>query len=340
MAGSPPRRCADQATPTGDAPAAEATRSAAWTRIAERGSIWGIRFTAWCYRTFGRRLSLPLIHAIVTYFFLTDARRRRASLAYLRRVHADPRGRASLPRPPGMRECFRHYRSFGLAIVDRLAIWFGRDCDFEFTTHGIDYVDRLAGQGRGALLLGSHLGSFDALRLLARRAGSVVNVLMFTANAARINQVLREVAPELEAHVIQVDPSSVQSVFTIRERLRRGEHVAILADRIEVGDRDRALSIPLLGATVRLPQAPILLAGLLGCPLVSVVALREGPGRYEVFVEVLAERAVLPRGRREAAAAELLARYAGQLERHCLRRPYQWFNFYDYWGDEPAAARA
>ena len=337
--GSPPTRRAGEAMRGDGAAGGEARHSPGWARFAERGSIWGIRFTAWCYRVFGRRLSLPLIHAIVTYFFLTDAPRRRASLAYLRRVHADPRGRASLPRPPGARECFRHYRSFGLAIVDRLAIWFGRDADFEFTTHGLEYVDRLAAQGRGALLLGSHLGSFDALRLLARRAGSVVNVLMFTANAARINQVLREVAPDLEAHVIQVDPSSVQSVFTIRERLRRGEHVAILADRIEVGDRDRALPVPLLGGTVRLPQAPILLAGLLGCPLVSVVALREGPGRYEVFVEVLAERAVLPRQRREAAVAELLASYAGQLERHCLRRPYQWFNFFDYWDDEASASR-
>jgi predicted LPLAT superfamily acyltransferase len=319
---------------------ADAARAASWARVAERGSIWGIRFTAWCFRVFGRRLSLPLVHAVVTYFFLTDARRRRASLVYLRRVHADPRGREALPRPPGLRECFRHYRSFGVAIVDRLAIWFGRDDGFAFVTHGLDTVDALAEQGRGALLLGSHLGSFDALRLLAKRAGSVVNVLMFTANAARINQVLREFAPEMEAHVIQVDPGSVDSVFTIRERLRRGEHVAILADRIEAGDRDRALAIPLLGSPVRLPQAPILLAGLLGCPLVSVVALREGVGRYEVFVDVLAERTSFPREGREAAVAALLARYAAHLEHHCLRRPYQWFNFFDYWDDEPAAASA
>ena len=322
--------------PAASASRAEAPSVASWTRIAERGSIWGIRFTVWCYRRFGRRVSLPLVYAVATYFFLTDARGRRASRAYLRRVHADPRGRESLPRPPGLRESFRHYQSFGLAIVDRLAIWFGRERDFEFTTHGLDYVDRLATQGRGALILGSHLGSFDALRLLAKRAGSAVNVLMFTANAQRINQVLKEVAPELEAHVIGVDPSSVQSVFTVRERLRRGEHVAILADRIEAGDRDRSLDVSLLGGAAPLPQAPILLAGLLGCPLVSVVALRDGPGRYQVHVDVLAERVELPRDDRDAAVAQLLTRYAGHLERYCLQRPYQWFNFFDYWRDEAA----
>ena len=326
--------------PAASAPASAGARTASWTRIAERGSIWGIRFTVWCYRRLGRELVLPLVYAIVAYFFVTDARGRRASLAYLRRIHADPRGREALRRPPGLRECFQHYRSFALVIVDRLAIWFGRVDDFEFATHGLDYVDGLAEQGRGALILGSHLGSFDALRLLAKRAGSVVNVLMFTANAQRINQVFREVAPEVEAFVIHVDPSSVHTVFTIRERLRRGEHVAILADRIEVGDRDRALRVPLLGGEVQLPQAPILLAGLLGCPLVTVVALREGAGRYEVFVDVLADRVKLPREDRDAAVAALLAEYARHLAQHCLRRPYQWFNFFDYWQDEAPDASA
>ena len=316
----------------------DTSRSADWSRIAERGSIWGIRFTAWCYRLLGRRLCLPLVYVVVGYFFLTDAPGRRASLAYLRRVRAAPGGHEVLSRPPGLRECFRHYRTFALAIVDRLGIWFGRDGEFEFVTHGLDYVDRLADEGRGALILGSHLGSFDALRLLAKRAGSVVNVLMFRANAERINQVFKEVAPDAEAQVISVDPTSVQSVFTIRERLRRGEHVAILADRIEVGERDRSLAVPLLGGAVELPQAPILLAGLIGCPLVSAVALRDGPGRYQVYVDVLAESVALPRDRRDAVLAELLTNYARRLEHYCLLRPFQWFNFFDYWRDEAPEA--
>jgi predicted LPLAT superfamily acyltransferase len=318
----------------------DAWRRASWSRIAERGSIWGIRFTAWCYRVFGRRLSLPLVHAIVAYFFLTDSRGRRASLAYLRRIHAHPLGREKLPRSPGLRNSFRHYRTFGLAIVDRLTIWFGRGDEFEFVTHGLDYVDGLAAQGRGALILGSHLGSFDALRLLAKRAGSVVNALMFTANAQRINQVLKEVAPEVEEHVISIDPSSVHSVFTVRERLGRGEHVAILADRIEVGDRHRSLAVPLLGGLVELPQAPVLLAGLLRCPLVMAVALREGPGRYRVHVDVLSERVHLPRHGRDEAVAALLSEYARRLEHYCLLYPYQWFNFFDYWRDEARDTRA
>jgi predicted LPLAT superfamily acyltransferase len=308
-----------------------------WSQIAERGSLWGLRFTVWCYRAFGRGFTTALSHAIVAYFFLTDAAGRRASLAYLRRVHARAEGRAVLPRPPGTWESFLHYRSFALSIVDRLAIWFGHGEDFAYETHGVDYFDDLARQGRGAIVLGAHLGSFDALRLLASRTRIAVNVLMFTENANRINAVLRELSPDAEARVIRVTPDAVGAVFEVRRCLDRGEIVAILGDRIEPADRTRTARVRLLDGDVELPQAPFLLAHLLGCPVVLMIALRQGPGRYEVFAETLAERVRLPRHGRDEPVRELVARYAARLEHYCLRSPYQWFNFFDYWGDAASA---
>jgi predicted LPLAT superfamily acyltransferase len=71
---------------------------------------------------------------------------------------------------------------------------------------------------------------------------------------------------------------------------------------------------------------------------VTVVALRDGPGRYEVSVDVLAERVKLPREGRDEAVRALLAAYARQLENQCLRQPYQWFNFFDYWQDDASDA--
>ena len=307
-----------------------------WARIAERGSLWGLRFTAWLFRAAGRGPTLVLVTAIVGYFFLTDRAGRRASAAYLRRVHGTQAGRAALGHAPRTWDSFLHYRAFALSIVDRLSIWFGRTDDFELEIHGFEPFDRLAEEKRGAIVLGAHLGSFDVMRMLAERHRTVVNVLMFTVNAQRINQIFRELSPEVEMHVIHVNPASVESVFEVRRCLARGEHVAILADRVEPGDRHRSCRVPFLGGEVELPQAPFLLASLLGSPVLLVVALRRGPQRYEIFTEQLAERVALPREGREAAVRDLLTTYAARLEHHCLRAPYEWFNFYDYWGDAPS----
>jgi predicted LPLAT superfamily acyltransferase len=308
-----------------------------WSQIAERGSLWGLRFSVWCYRAFGRSVTTVLAHAIVAYFFLTDGAGRRASLRYLRRVHATPEGRAALGRRPGPWLSFLHYRSFALSIVDRIAIWFGHGNAFGYEAHGVERFDQLAAEGRGAILMGAHLGSFDALRLLAVRARMVVNVLMFTANAPRINAILGELSPDVEARVIRVAPDSVQAVFEVRRCLERGEIVAILADRVEPTDRGRTSRVRFLGGSVELPQAPVLLANLLGCPLFLMLGLRRGPGRYEVFAEELAGRVQLPRERRAEGVGALLSGYAARLEQHCIRNPLQWFNFFDYWGEDSGA---
>jgi predicted LPLAT superfamily acyltransferase len=70
--------------------------SSRWSRVTERGSLWGLRFTVWCYRRLGRGPVLVLIPLVVGYFFLTDRTGRRASAAYLRRVRATPAGRGAL----------------------------------------------------------------------------------------------------------------------------------------------------------------------------------------------------------------------------------------------------
>ena len=310
------------------------TESHRWSQVAERGSLWGMRFTAWSYRRLGRHACGVLVHAIVAYFFLTDQTGRRASAAYLRRIYATAEGRAILARPPGRWQSFLHYREFALSIVDRIGIWFGHVDDFSYEMVGEEYLDRVAEEGRGAIVVGAHLGSFDALRLLAERKNSIVNVLMFTANAERINTLFRELSPDMDARVIRVDPDSIDSVFTIRKCLQRGELVAILGDRIEPGDQNRTARIPLLGDSVELSQAPFLLAALLDCPVLMVLALREGAGRYSVFAEKLADRVRLPRREREKGAAELMTAYAARLESYCKRYPFQWFNFFDYWQDE------
>jgi predicted LPLAT superfamily acyltransferase len=305
-----------------------------WSHVAERGSLWGMRFTAWAYRTVGRVPTEILIHCIVAYFFLTDRSGRRASGAYLRRVYATAQGKRSLGGPPNLWQSFLHYRAFGLSIGDRLAIWFGRSDDFVFEIEAEEYLDRLTESGRGAIVIGAHLGSFDALRALAVHKRSKVNVLMYTDHAQRINTLFRELSPEVDACVISVRPGSIDSVFQIRACIERGEWVAILGDRMEPGDQGHSGRVSILGDQAELPLAPYLLAGLLGCPVVMLLGIRDAPGRYSIFCHELADRVQHPRGEREKGASELLAAYAQRLEHYATRYPYQWFNFFDYWGDE------
>jgi predicted LPLAT superfamily acyltransferase len=315
--------------------------TAPWAAAAERGSLTGMRITAWFYRRFGRRLSAWFILPIVTYFFVTDGRGRRACRRYLERLVQVPGGRAAVGGAPGFRHCYRQYREFGLVVLDRLRSTTGAD-DVVIAWHGREHVLRLLEGRRGAIILGAHLGSFEALRALAGRDGIVVNVVMARRHSPRITTALRALNPALDLRVIELDPGTVDAVFRLKACVGRGELVAILADRLGTAPRARLLRAPFLGLPAPFPQGPFLLAAALACPVLVMVALRRDERTYEVFSEPLADGAPVPPRARPAYLEQLVHAYARRLEAYCLRAPYQWFNFYDFWSEDtlPPEARA
>jgi predicted LPLAT superfamily acyltransferase len=229
---------------------------------------------------------------------------------------------------------FRHYHEFALTTLDRVGFCSGRADDFAIRFHGREHFASLAGEGRGAIVLGAHLGSFDALRALADRSVIIVNFLMSTGHAPRINRVLQELSPRTRARVIEVDPASSRSVFEIKACLERGEFVALLGDRVGSGPRARTIEADFLGRPARFPPGPFVLATRLDCPVLLMIGLRVGPGAYEIFAEPLADRVELAAADRGARLREVVQAYACRLEAYCLMQPYQWFNFYDFWNEE------
>lgn len=313
------------------------SESPAWVQMTERGTLLGLRAVVACYRWFGRPLSVLLVNAIALYYFLTLPAARRASRAYLGRIASRPEGLAALGGRTGSWATFLHIRAFAMSILDRLVLWFGRKGDLEFEVTGTERCQSLLRPDRGAIIVGAHLGSFDALRVLADKDDLVVNVLMYTRNAERINSFLRELSPDAQVRVLQAGEGSVDTVLKIRACIGRGELVAILGDRVEPGDRGRSVRVPFLGDPVSLPEGPFFLAGLLGCPIFFMVALRVAPAFYRVHAEVLAERVKLARAERDKTIHEVATAYAGRLEHYCTLAPYEWFNFFDFWGDHASA---
>ena len=307
-----------------------------WHQSVEKGSRWGINFMAWSCRLFGWRLASWFIYPLVGYFFLRSATERRASWEYLQHLKSAHPDAALLPNRPSWRHSYRHFLEFSLTILDRLAIFSGRACDYDIVRHGQELMVALAAKKQGAVLLGAHLGSLDAMCLLAKEKGMVVNVLTFRANSRNISGVLEQLQAQGNLHIIEYDPTDGLGVFELMACIRRGEFVAINGDRTgpRLGQRrDRVSWVPFLGQEAPFPQGPLILASLLECPVLLTVGLRTGAGTYHLYAEEFAQRIVLPKGMREQQLQHWLAIYAQRLEQYCCQAPYQWFNFYDFWSE-------
>src|SRR5262249_45648099 len=140
--------------------------------------------------------------------------------------------------------------------------------------------------------------------------------------------VLGKLNPALGATLISVEPG-LDFVLKLKERVEGGEMVAVLADRVGLGER--SAEVPFLGGPVSFPSGPHLLAAALRCPVYLTFGLFREPNRYHIYCEPFAERIELPRASREAAARVSVQRFAQRLEHYCLLAFDNWFNFYDYW---------
>ena len=309
-----------------------------WDRSRERGSLLGMRILAWFYRRVGWRAAHLLLYPVVAYFFITDRLGRRASIAYLRRIQAA--GSNSIPKEPSLRHVFLHYMEFGTTILDRLGFWLARTEDFEFSVDGSEHLDWIVKEGRGAIILGSHLGSFDAMRLVASMESPInIKLLMYTRHAALINQFFHQMGKlagsDTTIGVIQALPGSFSHTFEVKQAIARGEAVAILADRIHPNERGRDVEVEFLGDRARLPQGPMLLAAALGCPVLMMTGLRAGSRKYKIHVERFGDAINIPRRDRTVHLQKYAQAYANSLAELCKLAPFQWFNFYDFWAKAP-----
>jgi len=295
-----------------------------WIQLPERGTSTALGLIAWIGIRLGRRAGRLLLYPITLYFLLTAATARRASRAFLRQV---------LGREPGYRHIFRHLHCFAATILDRVYLLTGQTERFDIRIHGGQIVFDQIASGRGCILLGSHLGSFEVLRVLGVTLHRFpLKVLMNIDHNQAITRFINALNPEIAATIIPI--RGPETLLKARESLEEGCLIGTLGDRVVANDR--ITHCRFLGRQTSFPAGPMLLAALLRCPVILAVALYRGGNRYEIYFERLADRVVLDRCQRQADIQYWTQQYVDRLEYYVRNDPYNWFNFYDYWQEDRA----
>ena len=295
--------------------------SQSWKAQRERGSQLLLRFMVWLTLTFGWRAGHALLYPIAAYFVLFSGKARAASRTFLR---------IATGREPRLRDVFRHYFTFSSTILDRPFLLTGRIEDYDIRVFGLDAVTARVDAGTGLFLLGAHIGSFEVLRALAdAHCASPVKALMYEDNAARANEVFNRLNPGRPADVIPI--GAPDTMLRVKEALDAGALVGILGDRITHGDK--TVEVSFCDRPAQFPLGPMILASVLGAPVVLFFGIHRGNRRYDVYFEPFADRIATSRQTRQADLKDWVQRYAGRVEARVLAHPENWFNFYDFWED-------
>jgi predicted LPLAT superfamily acyltransferase len=292
-----------------------------WTDLPERGTLTSLRLMAWIAMHIGRWAARLLLYPITFYFVITARAARRTSYEYLKRMRGYP---------AHWWQVFRHFHCFAATILDRLYLLRGEFERFDVKLHGKEILHRQMESGKGCILLGSHLGSFEVLRSLGvMQRNFPVKVLMDTSHNQNISRFLDALNPVIASTVIA--PDRADTLLTVKESLDAGFFVGTLGDRVSSGDKTTKCQF--LGEPAALPVGPMVLAAMAHCPVILFFGLYRGGNRYEIYFEHFAGKITLDRGRRADEIQLWMQSYAERLEHYTRIAPYNWFNFYPFWGE-------
>lgn len=290
----------------------------------------GGRFAIWLIRTIGLKLGRPvarsLLYPITLYFYFRRPFERRVSYEFLARA---------LGRPASAAEVMRHIHRFASTILDRVFLLAGDFSRFDVRIHGIDELISRIRPDKGVLLLGSHVGSFEVLRVAAaERRDASLCVVLDRQQTPAMTQLLEAINPQVGRMVIDASGDPIDVLLAIGEAIGKGQVVAMLADR--AGPDEATAVVDLLGAPAAFPVAPFRVASVFQVPIVLCFGMYRGGNRYDLHFEAFSEGLALPR---RGAAAELRCiaqRFVARIEHHVRMDPYNWFNWYHIWSSAQA----
>ena len=298
-----------------------------WSTIKERGGLLPLMLMLGFYRMGGRWLCRAVLYFVILWYWLFSSTARQASILYLKKLHQFAGDQSPFKVEPQFWQSYTHLMQFGECILDKIEGWLGHIPEQHLKLYGHEHFR--AHYQKGAVIVVSHFGNIELLRAIKSEHPQKINVLVYQKHATKFNAFLKKINAHADVNLVSVDELGIETALILQEKLDQGEWIIVAADRVPV-QSGRVQSVEFLGESALWPQGAWILANLLKAPVLAVFCYRMHAD-FEVHIHQIATQLHFPRQERMQAMQQTTRQYVALLEQHCLRAPYQWFNFYNFW---------
>ncbi|MEK7465888.1 MAG: lysophospholipid acyltransferase family protein [Planctomycetota bacterium] len=220
------------------------------------------------------------------------------------------------------RASFRHFGEVMVEMVRAHRIFGGERWRKAIVFEGLEHVDAALKLGKGVIVVGAHLGNWEAAGWGMSLQGYKVNTVIKPPR----NPFIRR---KLESFRRATGQATIDKKGAMRDALRalrRNELLAILADQYA---RQDSIEVPWFGRLAATYRTPAVLSVRYGAPIVTFAAPRLPDGRIRLVFDplFLAD----PSGEPEEAVRRATERMAGKLEEHIRETPGQWLWMHRRW---------
>lgn len=263
-----------------------------------------------------RRSAEPLCRLAGGAWYAAAPRTRQAVQANLRQVLGSP--------PPAelVRSVFQHgaLAYWDTFVVPHLRLEEARAL---MDVDGLQHLDAALAAGKGAILVGAHLGSVSLTSSLIAANGYTVTAVMEPLEPPAVRDLFAGLRRGFGTRVFPAGPRAARELLAA---LHRNEVLGLIADRDLTG---MGPLVEFFGAPTRFPDGPAALSLRTGAPILVGVAPRLPDGRFQGVIEPALE--VQRTGDTRQDVLALTQAFARRLEYHIGAHPDQWTVFQQRW---------
>lgn len=290
-----------------------------------------------------KRIPSFLVHFIcypVAFFYLIfSSRVRKFARGYQKQLKEFTGGKV-----PHKIRAYRQILNFSLCLSEKMEGWLGK-VSFDRISLQNDDIDDLVERlkaGKSAILMASHLGNMELMRsmqdYLTGLCGRKVPVLiiMDMNMSANFTQTLKEINPDYSENVLDASNFSPDSILLIQEFAEKGALIVAAGDRTSINHREKSLVKSFLGRPAKFPYGVFLIPALVKLPVYFMFGMRSKMSafnpQYNIYIEKSKVDFNCPRAERENRIEECCGEFVEKLQKFCIMYPYQWYNFFNFWG--------
>jgi predicted LPLAT superfamily acyltransferase len=152
---------------------------------------------------------------------------------------------------------YRNFYSLGQSLLDKIALLAGFEHEFTFDFEDEIHIRKLIEEGRGGILVGAHLGSWEISGQFLNRLKGTYNIVLLDSEHEKIKDLLATVEVKKTLRVIAIR-EDLSHIFEINNALLNKEFICIHGDRFMPGSK--SVEGTLFGGKAKFPYGVFFLA--------------------------------------------------------------------------------
>lgn len=270
----------------------------------------------------GRPLAYCFLYPLVLVYCLHKSVRDKSRAYIIRRF-------APQTKWAFFKHTFQLNLTFGRTLVDRAALGILGNAQFISDSQARQTCEALIKQNKGLLLLTAHVGCWQSAVNCLQFLNKPMHILYYR-NPKDNDKTVAEHRGK-QAPFTFINPAGpLGGILEIMSALNRGEIVCAMADRV-FGNPQNAVAVDFLGAKVHVPYSFYRIAATTGAPI--LIAFFPWQGRGKLTSWVLSPIYVQDKGPHKQYYQVYAQQFIDALTQFCIKYPYQFFNYFDWWNN-------